>query len=70
MTISQFDCVKKMKKELHEMNPSGKEPVVIATGGLSTLIQSGVDCVDYVDKLLTLDGLEIIYEKNMGKQFE
>ena len=37
---------------------------MVATGGLSTLIDSGVDCIDYVDKMLTLEGLEIIYEKN------
>ncbi len=56
--------VKRMKKELEELTPSGKPVKVIATGGLSTLIDGGVDCIDCVDKLLTLEGLEIIYEKN------
>ena len=37
---------------------------VVATGGFSALIDSGVGCIDYVDKLLTLEGLEIIYQKN------
>ena len=56
--------VRRMKEELKEICGSGKEPLVVATGGLSTLIDSGVDCIDYVDKMLTLEGLEIIYEKN------
>ncbi|MCQ2551360.1 MAG: type III pantothenate kinase [Clostridia bacterium] len=55
--------VRKMKEELKETG-SGKEPIVVATGGLSTMIESGVDCIDHVDKMLTLEGLEIIYRKN------
>ena len=47
-----------MKKEL------GSEDVkVIATGGLSTLIHSETDSIDYIDKYLTLDGLRLIYLK-------
>lgn len=56
--------VKKMKKELEEITDSDKKVTVVATGGLSTLIDGGVDCIDYVDKMLTLEGLELIYEKN------
>ena len=56
--------VKKMKKELEAVTKSGRSVTVVATGGLSTLINNGVDCIDYVDKMLTLEGLEIIYEKN------
>ena len=37
---------------------------VIATGGLSTLIDSETDSIDYIDKDLTLEGLKLIYEKN------
>jgi len=37
---------------------------VIATGGLANLIASETDSIDYVDSLLTLEGLRIIYEKN------
>ncbi len=48
-----------MKKEL------GSEDVkVIATGGLSVLIHSETDSIDYIDKFLTLEGLRLIYEKN------
>ncbi|MDO4545706.1 MAG: type III pantothenate kinase [Bacillota bacterium] len=56
--------VRKMKKELMEYSESDKEVKVIATGGLATMIDAGIDCIDYVDKMLTLEGLELIYEKN------
>lgn len=58
------NVVCKMKKELKELTGSDKEPTVIATGGLATLIDQGSNCIDHVDKLLTLEGLEIIYRKN------
>lgn len=56
--------VRKMKKELEEITASDKKITVVATGGLSTLIDGGVECIDHVDKMLTLEGLELIYEKN------
>ena len=37
---------------------------VVATGGMASLMASGTDCIDHVDKLLTLTGLQLIYEKN------
>lgn len=58
--------VRKIKAELQAMSSSSREPKVIATGGLATLIDSGIDCIDCVDKLLTLEGLWMIYEKNKG----
>ncbi|MGC2871842.1 type III pantothenate kinase [Ihubacter sp. rT4E-8] len=56
--------VRMMKKELEAITESGRPVTVVATGGLSTLIDGGVDCIDYVDKMLTLEGLELIYQKN------
>ena len=57
--------VKKMKKELLEYTGSENQEVkVIATGGLATLIDAGIDSIDHVDKMLTLEGLQMIYEKN------
>ena len=56
--------VRKMKVELMNISPSAREPLVIATGGLATLINNGLDCIDHVDKMLTLEGLQMIYEKN------
>lgn len=56
--------VAKMKKELVDMGASEKDITVVATGGLATLISDGLDCIDKVDKMLTLEGLQLIYEKN------
>ena len=56
--------IKKMRMELEEITESNKPVKVIATGGLATLMESGVDGIDYVDRFLTLEGLKKIYEKN------
>ena len=53
-----------MKDELKAYCGGDKEVTVVATGGISNMIDSGLDCIDYVDKLLTLEGLKIIYDKN------
>ena len=37
---------------------------VIATGGMATMMEEGVDFIDAIDRRLTLDGLVILYEKN------
>lgn len=51
--------VKRMKSEMND-----EVKAVIATGGLSTLIASESETITKIDKLLTLEGLRIIYEKN------
>lgn len=53
--------VKRMKKELNA--PHAK---VIATGGLATMISEETDCIDTIDRLLTLEGLLYIYQLNRG----
>lgn len=51
------EIVRRIKKELNE-------PVfVVATGGLAELIAPETKTIKYVDLLLTLKGLRIIYEK-------
>lgn len=37
---------------------------VVATGGLAGLIAEETETIDIVDRMLTLDGLRMIYEKN------
>lgn len=54
--------VSKMKEEMISIGE--KEPYVIATGGLATLIAKDSDSVDKIEPFLTLQGLRIIYEKN------
>jgi len=43
----------------------GKDVKVVATGGLAALMGGGSKYIREVDDLLTLDGLRIIYERNL-----
>ena len=51
--------VKKMKKETRAKNIK-----VVATGGIAEQIAENSETIDHIDKLLTLEGLRIIYERN------
>jgi type III pantothenate kinase len=51
--------------EIAEREP-GATPRVVATGGLATLIADDSKFITRVDHLLTLDGLRIIYQRNLG----
>ncbi len=45
-------------------NETGRDYKVLATGGYSGLVKPYIKTIDYVDPLLTLEGLRFIYEMN------
>lgn len=56
-----------MKREMCEEFGCDPEDIrVIATGGMATMVESGVNCIDVIDRRLTLDGLKLLYDKNRG----
>ena len=51
--------VRRVKKELKT-----SDVTTIATGGFSETIAKQTDCIDVIDKMLTLDGLKYLYDMN------
>lgn len=54
--------VKRIKKEL-----GANEITTVATGGFSETIARETNCIDVIDKLLTLDGLKYLYDLNAAE---
>ncbi len=44
------------------------EPIVVATGGLAPLVAEESRTIEHVAPLLTLEGLRLIYERNLGRE--
>lgn len=55
--------VKRIKRELKV-----DKIKTIATGGFSEIISKEIDCIDVVDKLLTLEGLKYLYYLNRPEE--
>jgi len=51
--------VQRMKAEVQS------EPLVVATGGLAAVVAAEAKSIDVVDEMLTLEGLRIIYMRNV-----
>lgn len=61
--VGQVDYIlRKMKKEL------GGTATVVATGGLADVIAAETKMIDTINSLLTLQGLYIIYKKNINQE--
>ena len=56
------NIIKKIKTEL-----GVNEISVTATGGMGEIIAKEVSCITRIDRMLTLEGLRIIYEMNKGR---
>lgn len=51
--------IKRIKREM-----KCESVITVATGGFSEVIANEVSCIDFVDKLLTLEGLKYLYGLN------
>jgi type III pantothenate kinase len=48
-------------------NQVGSDLIVVATGGMASLIKSETRSIDYIEEFLTLEGLHIIFNLNAPK---
>lgn len=53
-----------IEKMIEELKDEGQVKAVVGTGGFASLIGSESKFINKVDKMLTLEGLRIIYKKN------
>ncbi|MBE6082256.1 type III pantothenate kinase [Sporanaerobacter sp. PP17-6a] len=53
-----------IEKMINELKPEGKVKNIVATGGFASLLASESKYINRIDKLLTLEGLKIIYKRN------
>ncbi len=56
--------VGRIKKEVSLEWPDEPDPVVVASGGLSSLFSEVAETIGEIDEFLTLQGLRIIYARN------
>mgnify|MGYP000909774494 CR=1 FL=1 len=56
----QVDGIVNRIRREHQVRPK-----VVATGGLAELIAEEAETIDHVDPMLTLEGLRILYERNV-----
>lgn len=55
--------VRKIKKELKT-----GDVLTVGTGGFSETIAKETDCIDVIDRMLTLDGLKYLYDLNSSEE--
>lgn len=57
-----------IERILEEKGKTAEEVKILGTGGFSVLISNNSRYIECVDKMLTLDGLKIIYDRNNRKK--
>lgn len=68
MGLTEY-IIEGMKNELvSDYGKSYDDIKVIATGGMARMVETGVKCIDIIDKRLILEGLVMIYEKNKSSR--